>query len=570
MDCEVKIKTKTLSDMHPWHGNSSLFFNRMNAFFADTSYAKHDKLKQIKEKTLNSLNDKYLELEQQEKVKMLASIARKTTEKWNEIKKTLVNQHFIQQKTLETAAISIQRHVRGYLTRIKVEFHILQLREIRTDYLINETEQISKVCLFYLGDCATAAAILIQKSLKRYIFRLKLYRLIRIYYSFMEAKSKIASDTVRKFLLKFACREKIESILFEKHKERRLKVIIENLAILKIKKFWKGRKMNFRILRDKILRLKRRKTALANKEKFSKMLTNSSKTDKSPIKRSLTKSLTFEYSEDEEVELPENAEARQKAIEEMERVEKEKEKTKKIFQEKVSISKIAHGVKENKKAVVIPFLQERELAEIVTSSLEVRLYETTFSSAQKMRKFDRTVLPQIRNTQISSPNKVWQKRLSVQCDILPPLLLADKQCAQKVEKNDENLLEIKEFNVNSHKSKCKRHFESQSPSYQPNPHHRHFILRKQFLSKDTVANMMKKEVKKEKKSIVKIWKTGNKFSDYVSGIDNSSFEKKPWKPLRLDRSILETNASTQFASGNIKMHMRNNSDPTSNFSLLSN
>lgn len=570
MDLGQKIKTKTLSDMHPWHGNSSLFCNRMNAFFADTSYAKHEKVKQIKEKTLNSLNDKYLELEQQEKVKVLASIARKTTEKWNQIKKTAISQHFVQQKTMETAAVSIQRHVRGFLTRIKVEFHILELRQIRTDYLIQKTQEISKVCLFHLGDCVAAAAILIQKSLKRYIFRLKLYRLIRIYYSFMEAKSKIASDTIRKFLLKFACKEKIESILFEKHKERRLNIIKENLAVLKVKKFWKSRKMNFRILKDKILRLKRRKTALANKEKFSKMLTNSSKTDKNPIMRSLTKSYTFEYSEDEEVELPENAEARQKAIEEMERIEKEKEEAKKIFQEKVSISKIAHGMKDHKNPVVIPFLQERELSEIVTSSLEVRLYETTFSSAQKMRKFDRTVFPQIRNTQISSPNKVWQKRLSVQCDILPPLLLTDKKYSQKLEKNNENLLEIKEFNVNSHKSKCKRHFESQSPNYQPNPHHRHFVLRKQFLSKDTVANMMKKEVKKEKTSNGKIWKMGRRYSDYVSGIDNSSFEKKPWKPLKLDRSILETNASTQFASGNIKMHMRNNSDPTSNISLLSN
>ena len=81
--------------------------------------------------------------------------------------------------------------------------------------------------------------------------------------------------------------------------------------------------------------------------------------------------------------------------------------------------------------------------------------------------------------------------------------------------------------------------------------------------------MMKKEDKKMKSSNGKIWKMGRRYSEYVTGLDNSSFERKPWKPLKLDKSILETNASTQFASGNIRMHLRINSDPTSNFSLLS-
>lgn len=570
MDCEGNIKTKTLSGLHPWHGESSLFYNRMNAFFADTSHAKHDKVKQMKEKTLNSLNDKCSELEQQEKKKMLASITRKTTEKWNEIRKSLIKDHFSRQRAMETAAIIIQKHIRGYQVRKKIEYEILELREIRTNFLIQQAEQISKVCLFHMGDLVTSAATKIQKSLKRYMIRLKLYRLIRIYYSYMEAKSKEASNLIRKFLLKFACKEKIESILFEKFREGRLRIIKENLAMLKVKKFWKNRKLNFRILKDKILRLKRRKTALANKEKFSKMLTNNSKVDKSPIMRSLTKSISLEYSEDEDVELPENAEARQKAIEEMERLEKEKQEARKLMEEKIAIAKLAYGMKDKKNAVVIPFLQERELGEIVTSSLEVRLYETTFSSAQKMRKFDRTAFPQIRNTQISSPNKVWQKRLSTQCEVLPPLLMTDKKSSQKIERKSEHLKQIQEFSVNSHKSKCKRHDEVQSPNYQPNPHHRHFVLRKQFLSKDTVAHMMKKEERRVKDSSVKVWKMGRRFSEYVSGIDNSNFEKKPWKPLKLDRSILETNASTQFASGNIKMHMRVNSDPTSNFSLLSN
>lgn len=554
---------KTLSQHLSWHGESSLFFNRKNAFYSDTSYSKHSKQIDQKSSTINSLNDKYQELEVQKNSKYLASIAVKTHEKWTKIKKDLIEDHQFQERLLELSATKIQKHIRGFLSRLKTSQMILEMREIRTEYLIQETYKISNVCLFHLGDMVQDAAKTLQKAIKRYLLRLKLYRLIKIYYIFLEAKSKEASDTIRKFLLKYACKEKIETILFEKNREFRLKQIKENLAMLKVKKFWKARKLSFRILKDKILRMKRRKTALLNKEKFAKMMTTA-KVDKSPIHRSLTRSLSIDYSDEEETELPDNAEARQKALEELERQKKQKEQELKAYREKVHICKKAYGVQDLKDTVILPFLQERELSETITNSLEVRLYETTTSSAQKRIHFPRSQLPQIRNTQISSPSKVPAKYSST----LPPLLVIEnrytaKQSSGKISVPDE------EFSVNYHKSLCKRHSQPDPQSFQPNPNRRHFILRNQFLNKATVACMMKKEDKKVKTSNGKIWKMGRRYSEYVTGLDNTSFERRPWKPLKLDKSILETNASTQFASGNIRMHLRINSDPTSNVSLLS-
>jgi hypothetical protein len=563
------MKPKTLSDFQSWHGESSLFFNRKNAFFCDTSYSKHLKTRQEQESKLKSLNDKFSQLETQSTSKKLASLALKTHEKWVKIKKDLMSDHEYQEHLLHSSAICIQRHVRGFLTRLQTSLQILSLRELRTDFLIQESLKTAKVCFFHLGDLVESAAKTIQRAVKRYLLRVKLYRLIRTYYVFLEAKSKKASDVIRRFLLKFACNEKIESILFEKNREARLVQIKENLAVLKVKKFWKAKKLNFRILKDKILRMKRRKTALLNKEKFAKMMTTSVKSDKSPIMRSLTRSLSVEYSDEDETELPENAEERQKALNELERLKKEKEEALKVFKEKVSICKKAYGVKDLKETVILPFLQERELSEVVTNSLEVRLFETTASSAQKRIFFERTQLPQIRNTQISSPAKVWTKGAIVQSSSLPPLLITENKYTSK-ETTRHVSVQNDEFSVIFHKSPCKRHLDSGLHSFQPNPHRRHSVLRNQFLNKGTVANMMKKEEKKNKPYTGKIWKMGRRYSEYVTGLDNASFERKPWKPLRLDKSILETNASTQFASGNIKMHLRINSDPTSNFSLLSN
>ena len=125
------------------------------------------------------------------------------------IKKNHINYHFEQKKCFEQSAVTIQKMIRGFLCRLKYENILLEIRELRTSFLIQESENISNVCLFYLGMTVKSSAILIQKATKRFIFRRKIFRLMRCYQAYLDEKTKIASNAIRKFILKHANKEKI-------------------------------------------------------------------------------------------------------------------------------------------------------------------------------------------------------------------------------------------------------------------------------------------------------------------------------------------------------------------------
>ena len=220
-----------------WHGDSLLFNNRMNAFYSDTSYNKYSKNKATQKQALESIEEKYNQLEVQSNIKYSASVNRQTAEKWNSIKRNALLNHNQLNLLSENAALKIQKVVRGFLSRIKYESQIVEIRELRTKFLLQESERISNTCLFSLGLVTEVAANKLQKSLKRFLLRLKLRRIIKYYQAFLENKSKFASDQIRRFVLIHACKQRVQDIVFLIYREKRLAEIRKNLSILSVKRF---------------------------------------------------------------------------------------------------------------------------------------------------------------------------------------------------------------------------------------------------------------------------------------------------------------------------------------------
>jgi IQ calmodulin-binding motif len=522
---------------------TKFFSNRMNAFYSDNSYTKYTNQKLMQKSQIEMLPDKLKELETQTKLRINAEIQLKTTLKWEEIKEKSLSYHYDQLNAFEKAATKIQKTVRGYLSRLKSDLMLLEIRQLRTDFLIQETSSLSKVCLFYLGDLPKPAAIKLQRATKRFLLRLKYSRLMKCYLYFLEENHKKASEAIKKFLLIQISKEKIRSVLFYNTREKRLTEIRENLALLTLKKFWKKRKLNFRIIRDKLLRLKRKMVALANKQAYQKLLTmaHPAKKDKNP-NRSLSLSLDLEEDEEEEetdlVTEPEEGSKinQEENLEEL----RQKEEAKRIFMEKVTQSKAAYGIYDTKEVVVLPFLQERELNETVSNSLEIHLFEVTDAAYKKTVQAHRLSLPRVRNTAIASFSPANRKRFSSGHSILPPLLLIP---ANYTEKPSPKPLPRKISNARfmSIPTPCNRHHKPNKKYNQP----KFFFPENNFLQKGTISASLKKSEKKSTSTSNK-WNIKRRNTQYIPSLDNPSYNPSPWHPIKLNKAILETDTSTHY------------------------
>lgn len=109
---------------------------------------------------------------------------------------------------------------------------------------------------------------MIQRAFKRYRFRIKLDAFFDCYKQLLKLRKEEASIFIQKALTVFVAKLRIERRKWEIWREGRLKEIRERLAIIKIKKYWKKKKLSVRIIRDRIKRIKRRRMAMKNKQNY--------------------------------------------------------------------------------------------------------------------------------------------------------------------------------------------------------------------------------------------------------------------------------------------------------------
>ncbi|OMJ73033.1 hypothetical protein SteCoe_28390 [Stentor coeruleus] len=553
-----------------YHGNSQLFNNRMNAFFSDTSYTKHKKNQDAKKNLNTTLINKETQLSKQTTKAIHASICLRTAEKWIKITNQSFKHHYDQEKIQNQAALTIQRHFRGFWTRVCIEDFLIKERENRVNYYINESSNIANRCFFDLGLYAEEFTIILQRATRRFLLRLKYYRMIKAYNDYIEAKQGVASDIIKKFLLKVVCKEKIHDLVFIIKRDKKLLRIRKNLALILLRKFWKKRKLSFKIIKDKLLRLKRKRSAMAKKEEFQKMLTNPGIKRERVFHRSYT--ITSYVDDDEDTgenvgenasEKAENLAEKQRQKEEVMKIQKEKEEIRKFIKEKAEICKTAYGIKDEKQKVVIPYLQERELNENVVNSLEIRLYEATESKIKKSIVNERKNPPRVRNLAINTSPKASHKHFPSSEFSLPPLLLIP---GNYIEKSSPRQLpnEIDYAHFMSNSKHCKHRTRSQHLSFQPNPEKVHYQVLKRFLISTTTSSMMKK-TEKRKTDYNGRWNNTQRQHEYTPSLDNPAYTPQNWKPIELDRNILGKSMMTHYS----KSPNKGISNPTSIISFSS-
>jgi hypothetical protein len=327
---------------------------------------------------------------------------------------------------------------------------------------------------------------------------------------------------------------------------KRLEEIKRNIAILTVKKIWRAKKLSFKIIKEKFIRIKRRKAAMQNKEAYQKYLATlggPAKPEKKPG--------SSEGNPVDAEEKPEDSNDNPEEDKEYKEAQRIKAIIEKRIKEKVTMSKMAYAIPDLETRVHMPMMQEKALAESLDNdSLQSKLLNLTASVFAKGQNLDRSpTRDYARNMQIYTPRAVSQ-RVHYTQNLIPPLVIltpADTLREQRTPRN------FKQVNYEHFLSTTVSSENKVEPPVIPEWKQREFERirireerrRKRYVESDSeeekISELKRPTREYKPKERVNHWiPVARRFSTYIPGIDNPFYLPPKWSPLPLDRRILST------------------------------
>lgn len=112
---------------------------------------------------------------------------------------------------------------------------------------------------FKLGSKPLKAAKLIQKNVRKFLFRQKMRRILDTYKKIRQQKVVQIKNCIRKYIRIFLGKKVISDLKFFNYRAERLIKIRQRLCILLMKAFWRKNKFTFKIVMTRIKKYKRMK-----------------------------------------------------------------------------------------------------------------------------------------------------------------------------------------------------------------------------------------------------------------------------------------------------------------------
>ena len=125
--------------------------NIMSYLLNDTSIDKATSDKTKADRMIEVVSNKHRLLNTQRVVRGITQRRREIQEAWENCIKEEINRYNKNKEIAELAAISIQKIVRGFLIRIKIEPMLLDLREASSKLIIKELRTQTDICMLSLG-----------------------------------------------------------------------------------------------------------------------------------------------------------------------------------------------------------------------------------------------------------------------------------------------------------------------------------------------------------------------------------------------------------------------------------
>lgn len=330
--------------------------------------------------------------------------------------------------------------------------------------------------------------------------------------------------------------------------------IKENIAILTVKKIWRAKKLSFKIVKEKFIRIKRRKAAMQNKEAYQRYLATLG--GAAPAKKEVKKvqengskdSKQMEDSKRDEGDL--DNEKNPEEDEEYKEAQRIKDIIDRKIKEKICKGKLAYAIKDQKSSqIMLPMMQERALNEdLDTDPVKSKLFYITNSVFAKGRSLSRESRPKTRNFSISTPKELPSRHFKESSVLFPRLSLYSPSDIAIESVSPAFIPEIETAHfllstVTSQNKTMEQIIPSWRATYSNTPvrkNHKSFNLN----IKAGEQRVTKPIEIKEKKPL---WiPVARRFSSYVPSLDNSGYKPPVWTPVKLDKRILQTAVPSNY------------------------
>ena len=131
----------------------------------------------------------------------------------------------------------------------------IRRRSVRT--WVKNLKKSDNYYVYELGPKPQIAARMIQRFIKKLLFKFKIRRISRVYNLLRAQVVEEMDNKIRRYLRIFQSKSIIYDMKFQIYKENRLKQVRERVSIISVKNFWRKGKMTFKIIMQKIKKTKR-------------------------------------------------------------------------------------------------------------------------------------------------------------------------------------------------------------------------------------------------------------------------------------------------------------------------
>lgn len=160
-------------------------------------------------------------------------------------------------ETQNKAAVVIQKFARGYLLRKKIDDEWHAMKKEKLIEMVTEMDNSHNRFIYNVGKMPLIAAVVIQRAVRRHFFYKKILRIKKVYLYMLDLKEQETYKLIRSVLKNLYCMKRVNTLKFEKFRNKRLAAIKNKLALLNIKSVFAREKMSWKIVRIRIRKFKR-------------------------------------------------------------------------------------------------------------------------------------------------------------------------------------------------------------------------------------------------------------------------------------------------------------------------
>ena len=250
----MENKYKNLRNSYGLH---STFTSGQKTQFSDNSMSKTQKTSNLQKTHMKTLQEKITKISQSKKTREILRGRISDLKTAQNSYRARVKESEEEGLRLNEAAVKIQKHVRGYLIRKKIDNEWHDMKKFHMNQMISEVLSGRDKYLYGIGRLPVIAAKVLQKAYRRRLFFKKIMRIKATYLKILDLKEQEGYRKIRGILSNLYAVKLINQKKFERFREKKLAGIKRKLALLSIKKVFAREKISWKIVRIRIRKFKR-------------------------------------------------------------------------------------------------------------------------------------------------------------------------------------------------------------------------------------------------------------------------------------------------------------------------